>query len=97
MTTNDCTLVTLYGGINPDQYWLRKWLVASWHQAITWTNTDFALVRFCWTDLTAITQRVHKVLLCYNEFEKATFNIIAACHIGQGVKNTDISTLGNTH
>ena len=33
-------LVMPYGDIDQGQHWLRKWLVAWWHQAITWTNVD---------------------------------------------------------
>ena len=35
-------LVTLYGDIELGQHWLRLWLVAWWHQAITWTNADLS-------------------------------------------------------
>ena len=34
-----------YGDWDLCHYWLRKWLVAWHHQAITWTNSDFSLVR----------------------------------------------------
>ena len=40
-----CGLVTPYGDINLGQHWLRQWLVAWWHQAITWTNIDLSSVR----------------------------------------------------
>ena len=42
--------------IDPGQYWLRWWLDAWRHQAITWTNVDFSLVRFCGIHLRAISQ-----------------------------------------
>ena len=29
-----------------EQNWLWSWLVAWWHQAITWTNADFLSVRY---------------------------------------------------
>ena len=32
-----------YGDVDLGQHWL----VIGWHQAITWTNVDFSLVRFC--------------------------------------------------
>ena len=35
-----CGPVTPYDAINPGQHWLRQWLDAWWHQAITWTNVD---------------------------------------------------------
>ena len=40
-----CGLVTPYGGRDLGQHWLRKWLVAWRHQAITWTNVDLPSVR----------------------------------------------------
>ena len=38
-------LVTPYGDRDMDQHWLRQWLVAWQHQAITWTNIDLSSVR----------------------------------------------------
>ena len=35
-----CGLVMPYGNIELDQHWLRQWLVAWWHQDITWTNVN---------------------------------------------------------
>ena len=40
-----CGLVTPYGDIDPGQHWLRWWLVAWRHQAITWTNVDLSSIR----------------------------------------------------
>ena len=40
-----CVLVTLYGDTDLAQNWLRQWLVAWRHQAITWTNVDLSWVR----------------------------------------------------
>ena len=37
-----CGLVTPYGEIDLGQHWLRQWLVAWQHQAITWTNVDLS-------------------------------------------------------
>ena len=37
-------LVTPYGDIGLGQHWFRWWLVAWWHQAITWTNVDLSSV-----------------------------------------------------
>ena len=34
-----------YGNRDLGQHWFRQWLVAWWHQAITWTNVDLASVR----------------------------------------------------
>ena len=44
MAWHHCGLVTPYGNRDLDQHWLR-WLVAWWHQAITWTNVDWSLVK----------------------------------------------------
>ena len=42
-----CGLMSMmpYGDIELGQHWLRQWLVAWWHQAITWTNVDLSSVR----------------------------------------------------
>ena len=40
-----CGLVTPYDHIHLSQHWLRQWLVAWWHQTITWTNFDEAGIR----------------------------------------------------
>ena len=37
---------------------------AWWHQAITWTNFDFSLVRFCGINLRAISLWMPKQLFC---------------------------------
>ena len=44
--------------------------VMAWcHQAITWTNVDLLLMRFCDIHLRAISQRVPMINLLYIEFE----------------------------
>ena len=35
-----------YGDMELCQHWLREWLVAWRHQAITWTNVDLSSMRF---------------------------------------------------
>ena len=40
-----CGLVTPYGVRYLSQHWFRYWLVAWWHQAITWTNVHLSLLR----------------------------------------------------
>ena len=35
-----CVLLMPYDDINLGQHWHRKWFVAWWHQAITWTSVD---------------------------------------------------------
>ena len=55
--------------IDLGQNWLRKWLVAWWHQAINWTNADFSLVRFCGTYLRVITANAQDITM-YNDIER---------------------------
>ena len=38
-------LVMPFGDIDLGQHWLRQWLVAWWHQVITWTNVDWSSVK----------------------------------------------------
>ena len=40
------------------QHWLKEWLVAWWHQAITWTNVDLSSIRFSDSHLRAIEQEI---------------------------------------
>ena len=51
-------LVTPYGGRDLVQHWLRQWLVAWRHQAITWTNVDLSSVRSIDIHLRAILQKI---------------------------------------
>ena len=53
-----CGLVTPYGNINLGQHWLRYWLVAWRHQAITWTNVDLSSVRSSGIHMSAILQEM---------------------------------------
>ena len=74
-----CGLVTLYGDIDLSQHWLRQWLVATWHQAITWSNVDFSLS----SDVLRLspesnfTANPHPPIL-YNEFESSSFNMMTS-------------------
>ena len=51
-----CGILTPYGDINLGQYWLRYWLVAWRHQAITWINVDLPYIRSAVIHLMAISQ-----------------------------------------
>ena len=53
-----CGLVTPYGDRDLGQHWLRLWLVAWRHQAITWTNVDLPSVRSIGIHLSAILQEI---------------------------------------
>ena len=50
--------------INLCQCWLKQWLVAWWHQFITWTNDDSSLVMFSGIHLRTTLQGVPRVLFC---------------------------------
>ena len=52
----NCGLVMPNGDIDLGQHWFRKWLVAWWHQAITWTNVDLSSSRSKDNHLMAISQ-----------------------------------------
>ena len=67
------------------QHWLRQWLVAWRHQAITWTNVDFSLVRLPGIHLRTISQWVPKLLILYNEFDSYDPEITATSPRGQWV------------
>ena len=68
------------------QHWLRQWLVAWRHQAITWTNVDFLSIRICGIHLEQFHIKCPATIL-YNEFENYTFKITATTPRGQWVKS----------
>ena len=49
-----------YGDIDPDQHWLRQWIVADRHQTIDWTDVDVSFMRFCYNHLRAISQEIQQ-------------------------------------
>ena len=53
-----CGLMTPYGDKDLGQHWLRQWLVAWRHQAITWTNVDLPSVRSIGIHLSTILQEI---------------------------------------
>ena len=53
-----CGLVTPYGSRDLSQHWFRQWLVAWWHQAITWTNVDLSSLRSSDVHLRAISLEI---------------------------------------
>ena len=53
-----CGLVTPYGDRDLGQHWLRQWLVALRHQAITWTNVDWSWVKTSDINIRAISQEM---------------------------------------
>ena len=52
--------MTPYGGRDLGQHWFRQWLVAWWHQAITWTDVDLSSVRPTDIHLRASSQEIHQ-------------------------------------
>ena len=50
--------MTPYGDSDLGQHWLRQWLVAWRHQAITWTNVDLSSVRLSDIHLRASSQEI---------------------------------------
>ena len=57
------------------QHWLRLWLVAWQHQAITWTNVDLLLVRFNDILFRAISEQVSQVIYHCHWLEKYSSTI----------------------
>ena len=55
---NHCGLVTPCGNRDLGQHWLRYWLVAWLHQAITWTNVDWSSVKSSDIHIRAISQEM---------------------------------------
>ena len=66
-----------YGDIDLSQYWLLQWLIAWWHQAITWTNGDISSVRYFGIHLRAISRWVGKVQFCKLTLDIIFFKITA--------------------
>ena len=69
-----------YGNIDLGQHWLRLWLGAWRHQAITWTNIYFSFLGLCGIDMSVISVST-KASILYDEFEKYT----ATFPMGQSV------------
>ena len=54
-------LVTPYGDSDLGKHWLRQWLVAWRHQAITWTHVDLSSEGFCGILQRTVSQELLKV------------------------------------
>ena len=81
-----CGLVTPYGNINLCQHRLRLWLVAWWHQAITWTNVDFSeVMAFIWSHHLKRFQSVQQHLKLYFKFVSRSLRGQWVNNILQGV------------
>ena len=66
-----------YGDIDLGPHWLRQWLVAWWHRAITWTNVDLSSWMFCSIHLRA---NIQEVLM--NLFHNMSLEIMLLSHWG---------------
>ena len=60
------------------------------HQAITWTNVDFSLIRFCDIDLRAILQRVSKLIFCIMSLNIVHLKLLPQLNGGQCVKKYNL-------
>ena len=72
-----CDIITPYGGIDLGQHWLRWWLVAWQHQAITLTSVDYSSKVFCGIHLRTISQEMPQIYLSW-------WLIQDSSHISQG-------------
>ena len=55
--------------IDLGQHWLRLWLVACQHQAITWTDVDLSSVRSSDIHLRAVSQEIPQPLIVKTSLE----------------------------
>ena len=69
------------GNIGLGQHWLRWWLVAWWHQAVTWTNVDLSSVEFWCTHLWPILQEVLQISIHKINFKNALVKLFP-CVLG---------------
>ena len=64
LSLNELRELTYCGLVMPDgdrdlgQHWLRQWIVAWRHQAITWTNVDWSSMKFSDIHIRAISQQM---------------------------------------
>ena len=71
-----CILLTPYGNLNLGHHWFRQWLVAWWHQAITWTNDAYHQWGSWHSSESNFTMSTQGSIL-YNELENRIFKITA--------------------
>ena len=78
-TLTHCGRVTPYDDINFGKHWLRWWLVACRHQAITWNKIDFSSKAFWDIHLRAISQEMPMNVTCIQKL-----HFLNHYHISQG-------------
>ena len=76
-------LLTPYGDIGLGQHWLRWWLVAWRHQAITWTSVDLSSVTSSGIHLRAISHKIPQ------SFRSQWVNSLSAERFGCGIRCVD--------
>ena len=81
-TLTRCGLMMPYGDTDLGHHWFRWWLVAWWHQAINWSNSNniWQLVDFCGIHLRTIELELLKMSSSWNEFENYTFKTTPTSH-----------------
>ena len=100
-----CGLVTPYGYRDLGQHWLKQWLVAWRHQAITWINVDWSSVKSSDVQIRAISQEMSQpsiIEIClkitclkfHSNFPGANE---LTHHINSLVQDYGISSLALTH
>ena len=76
-----------HGNTNMGQHWLRQWLVAWWHKAITWANVDVSSVGFSNIHLVSISQHIHQQLIPKIDLKNYLSQISFKFSRGQWVNN----------
>ena len=74
------------GDLDLGQHPLRWWLVAWWHQAITWTNVDLIISDVLWHSPESNSSVSAWATILYSRFENLTYEINATCPRGLWVK-----------
>ena len=69
-------LVMPYGDRELCQHWLRQWLVAWRHQAITWTNIDLSSVRSCGVNVRTISQEIPQLSIIKIGFKTTSLKFL---------------------
>ena len=76
-----CGQVMAYGNIHLGQHWLRLWLVAWWHQAITWTNVDVSSLAICAVQFYWKCKVLHRKIPLGNVISRYFSNVPGGCEL----------------
>ena len=89
-------LVIPNGNTDLGQRWIRQWLAAWRHQAITWTNVDLSSMEFCGIRLRSISQEILKI----STYKMSSWNALVKLfpHSNESIGNVLINKthLGNS-